>query len=178
MKYFFKYQPPSSKSFKKQQTKQNKNPRNNKQEKNLKNNFNLIFFRHSAWVWIPIWSKLEASQKMHLLRENWKSFMVMVCRLDTKYFYSGCISVIMVSSNLVNNELNFIYRFTFESSKRGFLLVGRKWFRNGRNFQMGQKRCSFGLHRLESRATRRLFLWRRLYRTPGRNGLPLERPVM
>lgn len=37
--------------------------------------------------------------------------MAMVCRLDTKYFYSGCISVIMVSSNLVNNELNFIYTF-------------------------------------------------------------------
>lgn len=74
--------------------------------------------------------------------------------------------------------MSMFLRFKFQSPYRCLLLVGRKWFRNWRNFQMGEKRYFFSLHTLESRTTRQPFYRRRLYYPRASGQLPLERSGM
>lgn len=74
--------------------------------------------------------------------------------------------------------MSMFLRFKFQSPYQCLLLVGRKWFRNWRNFQMGQKRYFFSLHTLESRTTRQPFYRRRLYYPRASGQLPLERSGM
>lgn len=74
--------------------------------------------------------------------------------------------------------MSMFLRFKFKSPYQCLLLVGRKWFRNWRNFQMGQKRYFFSLHTLESRTTRQPFYRRRLYYPRASGQLPLERSGM
>lgn len=74
--------------------------------------------------------------------------------------------------------MSMFFRFKFQSPYQCLLLVGRKWFRNWRNFQMGQKRYFFSLHTLESRTTRQPFYRRRLCYPRASGQLPLERSGM